>query len=201
MLDDFNNIRTDSEVVKAIAGGDRNIFEALFHKYYSLLCDYALTYLEDVNEAEDTVQEVFVYLWNYRKSIIISTSLKSYLYSSVKHRALNVLKHQVVTRRHSPLLTEFLENLANENYSELEQEQLEQVRKALKELPDQCRIVFMKSCLEGKKYKEIAEELHISVNTVKTHILKAYHDIRANVNRPISSQVLCLMICKYFKYL
>lgn len=198
MSNDLNSIGTDSEVIKAIADGDRNIFEVLFHKYYSLLCDYALTYLEDIDEAEDTVQEVFVYLWNYRKSIIISTSLKSYLYSSVKHRALNILKHQAVVRRHSALLIEFLENLANEDYSEQELEQLEQVRKAFKKLPDQCRIVFVKSCLEGKKYKEIAEELHISVNTVKTHVLKAYHDIRANIDHPISSQILCLAIYRYY---
>lgn len=198
MSNDLNSIGTNSEVIKAIADGDRNIFEVLFHKYYSLLCDYALTYLEDIDEAEDTVQEVFVYLWNYRKSIIISTSLKSYLYSSVKHRALNILKHQAVVRRHSALLIEFLENLANEDYSEQELEQLEQVRKAFKKLPDQCRIVFVKSCLEGKKYKEIAEELHISVNTVKTHVLKAYHDIRANIDHPISSQILCLAIYRYY---
>ncbi len=162
----FEKIETDG-IVKSIMGGDRKLFEALFHEYYVLLCDYARTYLEDVSEAEDAVQDVFVYLWNYRKSIVISTSLKSYLYSSVKHHALNILKHKAVARKHSPLLIEFLENEEKEEYSETESERLEQVRKAFGMLPDQCRTAFMKSCLEGKKYKEIAEEMHISVNTVK----------------------------------
>ena len=56
-------------------------------------------------------------LWNHCKSIAITTSLKSYLYSSVKHRVLNVLKHQAIVRKHSPLLVEFLGNLAKEDYS------------------------------------------------------------------------------------
>lgn len=139
-------------------------------------------------------------LWNHCKSIAITTSLKSYLYSSVKHRVLNVLKHQAIVRKHSPLLVEFLGNLAKEDYSEQELEQLEQVRRAFDLLPNQCRVVFMMSCLEGKTYKEIADELHISVNTVKSHILKAYRDIRENVNRPVSPQVLFLAMCKYVGY-
>lgn len=197
MQDDSEKIGTDNEIIKLLVDGDRKTFEVLFHKYYSLLCDYALTYLEDANAAEDIVQDVFVYLWNHCKSIAITTSLKSYLYSSVKHRALNVLKHQAIVRKHSPLLVEFLGNLAKEDYSEQELEQLEQVRRAFDLLPNQCRVVFMMSCLEGKTYKEIADELHISVNTVKSHILKAYRDIRENVNRPVSPQVLFLAMCKY----
>ncbi|MCI5705804.1 MAG: RNA polymerase sigma-70 factor [Odoribacter sp.] len=197
MHDEIDKIATDNEIIKLLVDGDRKIFEALFHKYYSQLCDYALTYLEDANAAEDAVQDVFVYLWNYRKSIKGVASLKSYLYSSVKHRALNILKHQAIIRKHSPLLVEFWWNLAKEDYSEQELEQLEQVKQAFELLPSQCRIVFMMSCLEGKKYKEIADELNISVNTVKSHILKAYHDIRASVNHPISSQVLFFAMYKY----
>ena len=184
MQDDSDKIGTDNEIIKSLVDGDRKTFEALFHKYYSLLCDYALTYLEDANAAEDIVQDVFVYLWNHCKSIAITTSLKSYLYNSVKHSALNVLKHQAIVRKHSPLLVEFLGNLAK-------------ARRAFDLLPNQCRVVFMMSCLEGKTYKEIADELHISVNTVKSHILKAYRDIRENVNRPVSPQVLFLAMCKY----
>ena len=115
-------------------------------------------------------------------------------------RALNVLKHRAIVRKHSPLLVEFLGNWAKEDYSEQELEQLEQVRRAFDLLPNQCRVVFMMSCLEGKTYKEIADELHISVNTVKSHILKAYRDIRENVNRPVSPQVLFLAMCKYVGY-
>ena len=64
MQDDSDKIGTDNEIIKSLVDGDRKTFEALFHKYYSLLCDYALTYLEDANAAEDIVQDVFVYLWN-----------------------------------------------------------------------------------------------------------------------------------------
>ena len=55
MQDDSDKIGTDNEIIKSLVDGDRKTFEALFHKYYSLLCDYALTYLEDANAAEDIV--------------------------------------------------------------------------------------------------------------------------------------------------
>mgnify|MGYP004582012907 CR=1 FL=1 len=171
----------DKEIFTAIIQDDQNAFEDLFQKYYELLCTYALTYLDDVNEVEDVVQNVFVYVWNYRKSIKIESSVKAYLYSSVKHMALNILKHKAVERNHSHLLIEFWEDLSREEYSEGETVQLAKIRQALEILPFQCRTVFMMSCLDGKKYREIAEELHISVNTVKSHIRHAYHVVREYV--------------------
>ncbi|NJC20579.1 RNA polymerase sigma-70 factor [Butyricimonas paravirosa] len=190
MTDALCEIEIDKKLFAAIIQGDRNAFGNLFQKYYQVLCNYALTYLDSTSEAEDAVQDVFVYVWNNREVIVVGVSVKSYLYTSVKHRALNVLKHQAMERNHSRLLVEFLEDLAREEYSEEETMQLEKIRQALQVLPSQCRTVFMMSSLEGKKYKEIAEELNISVNTVKSHILKAYRTIREYVGVSISSSFL-----------
>lgn len=188
----------DSGTFAGIVKGDRKAFENLFQKYYGMLCDYALSYLNNANETEDTVQDVFVYIWNHRTTIRVDNTVRSYLFASVKHRALNVLKHQAVERSHSLLLVEFLEDLGREEYSEEETLQLKQVRQAVRMLSPQCRLAFMKSCLEGKKYKEIAEEMHISVNTVKSHILKAYRSIHEHIDseRSTPSPLLCFAIYK-----
>ncbi|MDE6451672.1 MAG: RNA polymerase sigma-70 factor, partial [Odoribacter sp.] len=82
----------DSGIFAGIVKGDRKAFENLFQKYYGILCDYAFSYLNDVNEIEDTVQDVFVYVWNNREAIHVNSSVRSYLFTSVKHRALNILK-------------------------------------------------------------------------------------------------------------
>ena len=91
-----------------------------------------------------------------------------------------------------------LEDLSQEEYSEEEAVQLEKIRQALQILPLQCRTVFMMSSLDGKKYREIAEELHISINTVKSHVLKAYRTIREYVGITTSSSFLLFVAYKVY---
>lgn len=88
--------------------------------FYVPLCDYAVMLLGDSAEAEDVVQDLFTYIWKNRHEVWIQDSVKSYLFSSVRFRALNVLKHKMMTRKHGVLLTEFLEDLQNSGYSEEE---------------------------------------------------------------------------------
>ena len=177
---------------KAILEGDTVAFEELFKRNYQNLCNYCQGIVTEHDKAEDIVQDVFVYLWNNRSSIDIKVSLKHYLYSSVRHRALKVLKRQLMEQRHSPLLTEFIENLQNSEYSDEEVIEIEQMKKALASLPQQCRNVFLMSCVDEKTYKQIAEELNISVNTVKTHITKAYRIIRGNFRN--TNQILMFIV-------
>ena len=110
------------------------------------------TYLDERVEVEDVVQEVFVYLWSQRESVVIQNSVKSYLYSAVKYKVLDVLKHRAVERSHSQLLTEFWEDLMRTTYSEEELFQLEQEFGKLLTVyrPTKCRIVFTMSCLDAK---------------------------------------------------
>jgi RNA polymerase sigma-70 factor len=180
---------------KAILEGDTVAFEELFKRNYQSLCNYCQGIVTEHDKAEDIVQDVFVYLWNNRSSIDIKVSLKHYLYSSVRHGALKVLKRQLMEQRHSPLLTEFIENLQHSEYSEEEVVEIEQMKKALASLPQQCRNVFLMSCVDEKPYKQIAEELNISVNTVKTHITKAYRIIRGNF-RNINQILMFIVYCR-----
>lgn len=185
-------ISIETQEFIAISQGDKNAFERLFKKYYQPLCEYARSILSDGGLAEDVVQDVFIYFWNNRKIINIQFSVKSYLYTAVRHGALNLLKKQLTERKHSPQLTEFVEFLQTSDYSEDEQEEITHIRSVMEELPKQCLKVFLMSALEEKKYNEIAEELGISVNTVKTHITKAYRLIREKITSDIRLVLLVL---------
>ena len=158
------------KVFSAIKSGDQRAFERVFRMFYVPLCDYAAMILGEQAEAEDVVQDLFMHIWRSRVEIEVQDSVKSYLFTSVRFRALNVLKHKMM-------------------------QQIEQIKKVLQELPIQCRVVFTMSCLEGKKYKDIANELGISVNTVKSHVMKAYKDIRARVGEN-TSPILFFIACK-----
>lgn len=174
-------IVTMEEIFAKIKKGDKKAFEQVFRVFYIPLCDYAFMLLGDSTEAEDVVQDLFTYIWKKRCEILIQGSVKSYLFSSVRFRALDVLKHQMIALKHGTLLTEFIKNLQNTDYSEEEVRRIELIKKIIETLPPQCRRVFTMNCLDGMTYKEIAHELGISVNTVKSHIMKAYRDIRSHV--------------------
>lgn len=175
------NISTIEDIFAAIKCGDHRAFERVFRTFYVPLCDYAVMILGEQSEAEDVVQDLFMYIWKNRAEIKVQESVKSYLFTSVRFRALNVLKHRTIRLKHGTALGVFIEDLMNTGYSEEEAQRIEQIKQVLQTLPVQCRTVFTMSCLDGKKYKEIADELGISVNTVKSHIMKAYREIRARV--------------------
>lgn len=82
------------EVFSKIKNGDQGAFEQVFRMFYMPLCDYAVMILGDQAEAEDVVQDLFTYLWKSRQEVRVQESVKSYLFTSVRFRALNVLKHK-----------------------------------------------------------------------------------------------------------
>lgn len=172
--------KTDTQLWLAVQKNDYVAFEKLFYKYYSSLCVYAEGFLGSRAQAEDVVQDMFAYFWEHRNVTEIKVSVSSCFFVAVRHRSLRVLENQMRLRRHYPQLSEYIENLLTSDYAVDEQE-IERVRGIMQELSPQCLKVFIMSTLEEKKYAEIAEELSISVNTVKTHITKAYKIIRQQI--------------------
>lgn len=179
-------------------GDDKERFEKLFRTYYAALCDYAHAILGDFDEAEDVVQEIFARLWDGKEDKTIQVAAKSYLYTSTRHMALNVLKHKAVMQRNNPLLVDFIEIVQQEGYSEEEELKIEKMTRVMENLPPKCREIFTMSCLEGKSYKEIALETGISVNTVKFHVKHAYKAIHAVVLPPVDPILLLLAIKNRF---
>ena len=87
------------KVFSAIKSGDQRAFERVFRMFYVPLCDYAAMILGEQAEAEDVVQDLFMHIWRSRVEIEVQDSVKSYLFTSVRFRALNVLKHKMVVYR------------------------------------------------------------------------------------------------------
>lgn len=186
----------DYKFLTAIKENDYDAFGRLFRRYYEQLCRYAAALLGDQQQAEDIVQDVFIYLWEHGEALDVKISLKAYLYVAVRHRALKILQKRVIEQKHLSRLTEFVEYLLSADYTADEEKEIDRIKTIMQELPQQCLKVFLMSCLEEKKYTEIAEELDISVNTVKTHITKAYRMIRQRVRgNDLSLTLLLFAVC------
>ncbi|NLI24975.1 MAG: RNA polymerase sigma-70 factor [Bacteroidales bacterium] len=158
---------------------NRNDFRELFNRHYVPLCMYAFSKVRNQEAAREIVQELFVHLWEKRNEITIHTSLSAYLYRSVLHASLNYIKHNsIVERTHLKISESDTEQPVQPDALAEEGELYETLLSVLEKLPGRTRLIFEKIRFEGKKYREVADELKISVKTVEAHMSEALRILR-----------------------
>jgi RNA polymerase sigma-70 factor, ECF subfamily len=172
--------RSDIILFKQVQANDRLAFNTLFTQYYEKLCRFANTYLHDAAEAEEVVADVFVNLWKNRHQLTIEKNLKAYLYISVKHAALALLKKKQPLHEDIDdilLETDFADSITPEQ-SLVHKELQRHMDLAIGALPHRCKQVFMMSRFDNLTYREIGEILEISENTVENHLVRAFSHLR-----------------------
>lgn len=159
---------TDETLIAAIGRDDYTSYNKLFVRYYSRLCHYVYRLLMDKEDAEDVVQELFLSLWNNRKKIEIGGNVSGYLYKMAKNLALNHIRTETNYRTALESREDVLA------YYEENPIETEEFRIALYEcidrLPGRCKEVLLLHRVKGLKQKEIADQLSISVKTIKNQI-------------------------------
>lgn len=154
-------------------------FEKLFRDNYTRLYFYTLNFINDQACAEDIVEDTFSYLWENYEDIVNDNSPVPLLYSLIHNRCIDHLRHLEVRNKYETTLLQSPESWEEEDDGNtMHQERVDKIMMAVEELPPQTRKVFESCFLQGKKYKEVGEELNISINTVKTHISRALAYIR-----------------------
>ena len=166
----------------AIEQSSNNVdIEALFRYNYRPLCLYALHYLQDVDLAEDIVQESYTSLWEKLQEGAHVLNRKSYLYMMVRNRCLDHLRKKgIPTESLKPYDTYGI--IDDDDAQERSQTEA-RMWTAIDSLPEKCREVFILSKRDGLKYEEIAEELNLSVNTVRNQISKALKVLKEGVHK------------------
>ena len=170
----------DLLIFKKIKDGNIEAFETLFRACYEPLCRYAYQFVENRETAEEIVQDLFYTLWKERQNLQIFTSVNGYLYRSVKNKSLQYIEKAKIREDYrtgyadNPPVIETFTPQEELEYKELE----EQIREALHLLPERRQKIFRMNRMEGKKYNEIALELHISVKTVEAEISKTLRELR-----------------------
>ena len=172
-------------------GLDRKGFDTLFELYYGELTYFVYSFVNDKEVAKDLVHDLFLNLWQNRRQIDPSLSVKSYLFRIARNYAFNYLKHLKVIATNERDVIETYE-LAGQDTEELES-RLERVRRLFEKLPEKQKEVVFKCCIEGKLYPETAQEMQISENTVKTHLLRAMKFFRQELRGDI---ILLFMLVK-----
>lgn len=174
----------DQLAVENLQQGDVNAFDDLFKKYSSRLFSFSLKYLKSNEEAEEVVQEVFLYIWNKRDGLKPDQSFNAYIFTI----AYNIIKKYFLKKARDNAYKDDL------IYSLLQQENkldqiidykflLEKVENYIEALPQRRKEIFIKRKYDGLSVKQIAEELGISPNTVENQLASAQKQIQEELKR------------------
>lgn len=159
-------------------------FESLFTYNFRPLCLYALHYLGNVEESEDIVQECYATLWEKLQQGAEVTNRRAYLYMTVRNRCLDQLRKKgIPTESLKPYDTY---GIIDDDDAQERSRTEARLWTAIDSLPEKCREIFVMSKRDGLKYEEIAQELGLSVNTVRNQISKALKMLKEGAQKIIS---------------
>lgn len=161
--------------------GDRRAFQAVFDFFFRDLCLFTNRFVRNLPASEDIAQEAFIALWNNHGKMESIIHIKSFLYNASRNAAINHLKHEKIKNAYLEKALIDLEKTENFIHFVLEEEVEHLLTKTQENLPPQCRQIFILA-MQGKSVEEIANELHLSVNTVKTQKKIAYRRLKSYIS-------------------
>lgn len=187
----LKEISDDNELVEKLQNGDVEAFDLLYEKYSRKLYSFGLKYLKSTDEAEELVQSVFLKLWEHYKDLKKDLSFKSFLFTIAYNDMCKLFRKR-------KYLQKFINDSEYENSqssSETEndidyQSVLQQVNHIIDKLPERQKSIILKSRMEGKSTKEIAEEVGLTPGTVDNYISESLKYIRAQLKKENLSVLL-----------
>lgn len=173
---------SDQELSRLLATGDHDAFGQIYQRYNALLYMHASKKLQSREQAQDVVQEVFMMLWAKHAELVIASNLAGFLYTCVHRKVLDLFTHQKIDAGHINSLKTFLESSSNTTDHLIREKQLSAIiEKEIMALPVKMREVFVLSRFGKFSHKEIATQLDISEETVKSQIKNAIRTLRVKI--------------------
>ena len=181
-----NTADIDERWLKNLKAGDEKAFKSLFDRYNRLLYVLAYRYFQNSADAQDAVQNTLMKVWENRLSLQFDTvgQLRSLLFTILKNYILNEFRHQqLVATKHEELKADM--GIESEDISDwMAHEQLKQkLYLEIEKLPEQKREICKMKILKGMKNQEIAEQLQISIPTVKSHYTESVKRLRQRLDK------------------
>lgn len=169
--------------------GNPSAFEELFKQTFPRMLCYCKLFVHDPAQANDLVQECFVKLWEKRTTIKSTQSIESLLFVMLRNKCLNYLRDQklhyfeknIESIKENELQHLYQLDFIGKEEKSIEESLIEAIRASVEKLPEKRKLVFIKAKIEGKKNKDVAEELGISLKAVEKHLHQAKEQIRTEV--------------------
>ena len=167
-------------LLSAVQRGDQKAFDTLFRRYYPMLCAYGHRFVE-LEDAEEIVEDSLLWIWENRETLVIESSLNSYLFKMVYRRALNKLAHIDATQRADTRFYEEMQEMLQDTDLYQVEELTQRIKDAIATLPESYREAFVMHRFRDMSYKEIAETLGVSPKTIDYRIQQALKQLRVDL--------------------
>ena len=192
-----NILLSDEELMQEIKADNMFAFDVLYKKYCKRVYKFGHSILKSPEDSENLMQDVFLSLWENRHKVEKDSSIKSYIFTIVYNSAISVIRKKAKESQ----FVEYLKSIQEINIEpvnvELEYNELtKKLDEIVKALPQRQKEVSQMHKVYGLKYSEIAERLHISVNTIENHMSRALKTIREKLGNYslISILFFCLFV-------
>lgn len=183
----------ESTIIRLLEAGDERCMKMMFDTYYQALCTYIMRYLISVEDAEDIVQMVFISLWNNKRGQVFTGSLRAYLFGAVSKASLQFMRDR--ERMYFVEIELHIDDFLEEMSRDVELEKMkEYLYAAIEDLPANPKKVLTAIVFNNTPYKVVAEEMGISVNTVKTYYARALQALR----KSLDGKTFCLFFLSFF---
>jgi RNA polymerase sigma-70 factor (ECF subfamily) len=187
--DQTGQITHNELLLRLLKMGDQFAFEKIFRANYNRIFGFCERFIDDNEAIRSIALEAFVNLWVNRDKIEKPGGIQAFLYTFARSGCLNYLRNRKIEKKYFDRRLHELESLLNIevlssfDFKSLEFTELEKlIIDSVSELPEKCRLVFIKSRYEGKSNIEIANELTISEKSVEAHITRALKSLRLKLS-------------------
>ncbi|MDR2921572.1 MAG: RNA polymerase sigma-70 factor [Tannerella sp.] len=161
-------------LLKRIAADDNEAFRLFYDRYYLQVYRFASYFVDSSLLIEEIVSDVFCIIWQHRKRLSQIDYFERYLYTITKNKAFHYLRSEnKMSLTELDAVSDKLSHDEDPEYLIVDKELNVSLKKAIDELPERCRLIFLMAREEGLKYKEIAEILSISEKTVNAQMVLA----------------------------
>jgi len=186
----------DVSLLKLMKTGDQEAFTTIYNKYWYPLMQHVMKAVRIYSEAEDIVQEIFVSIWKNRDRLEIQAALSTYLFNSGRYMAIRNIERNITRSNYLQRLSDQLDNGGVPSPETLLhiRDLEERIEQAIQSLPEKMREIFNLSRKQQLSYREIAEQLGISEETVRKQINNALNRLRLQVGYAPAGLVFLLSV-------
>lgn len=188
-------------LMRSFATGEKNAFDHIYKQLHLPIFKFAERFLPSADDAKDITADTFVKLWNNRDQFRSLDHVRAFLHSTAKNSCIDFLRHEKIKdEKHAQLIRQVQENSERQfQLEELRTELMQLVYAEVEKMPAKMKEIFLLSYKQGLKPAEIAERLHISVQTVSNQKLNAIKLLKIALgNNPLLSLVLALLLSLEF---
>lgn len=180
------NTKEDDELLSLLYKGSEDAFSVIFNRYNKLLYALAYNYLKSDDSAKNAVQTVFMKLWESRSVLNISINLRNYLYTMLKNHVLNEIRdNNLAIEKNYEIAQAMIEN-EDDTFAKLaDKDMIQKLYEAIDKLPQQKRMICRLKLQGDLSNQEIADKMHLSVPTIKTHYNQAIKILREYLTKMI----------------